>query len=244
MMALNYIEQIEEIIKRVKDTQMDAINEASQLVKEAVKNDRLIHIFGCGHSQMYAEEIFYRAGGLVAVNPILEPALSLRPEATKSTWFERLDGYAKKILDSEETEKDDVIIIASTSGRNAVPIEMALEAKEKGLKVIALTSSEFTNDVTSRHASGKKLIDIADVVLDNCGVSGDAVVEVEGFATKFGPTSSVIGFMILQSIIAQAISSLLEEGIEPNVWVSSNLDQGDDINKEHIKKYKSRVKCL
>ncbi|MEK4760650.1 SIS domain-containing protein [Viridibacillus sp. FSL E2-0187] len=244
MMALNYIEQIEEIIKRVKATQMDAINEASLLIKEAIKNDRLIHIFGCGHSQMYAEEVFYRAGGLVAVNAILEPALSLRPEATKSTWFERLDGYAKKILDSEETEKGDVIIIASTSGRNSVPIEMALEAKEKGLKVIALTSNEFTNDVTSRHASGKKLIDIADVILDNCGVSGDAVIEVEGFATKFGPTSSVIGFMILQSIIAQTISSLVEEGEEPSVWVSSNLDKGDDINKEHIKKYKSRVKCL
>lgn len=243
-MALNYIEQIEEIIKRVKATQMDAINEASLLIKEAIKNDRLIHIFGCGHSQMYAEEVFYRAGGLVAVNAILEPALSLRPEATKSTWFERLDGYAKKILDSEETEKGDVIIIASTSGRNSVPIEMALEAKEKGLKVIALTSNEFTNDVTSRHASGKKLIDIADVILDNCGVSGDAVIEVEGFATKFGPTSSVIGFMILQSIIAQTISSLVEEGEEPSVWVSSNLDKGDDINKEHIKKYKSRVKCL
>lgn len=243
-MALNYIEQIEEIIKRVKATQMDAINEASLLIKEAIKNDRLIHIFGCGHSQMYAEEVFYRAGGLVAVNAILEPSLSLRPEATKSTWFERLDGYAKKILDSEETEKGDVIIIASTSGRNSVPIEMALEAKEKGLKVIALTSNEFTNDVTSRHASGKKLIDIADVILDNCGVSGDAVIEVEGFATKFGPTSSVIGFMILQSIIAQTISSLVEEGVEPSVWVSSNLDKGDDINKEHVKKYKSRVKCL
>lgn len=244
MMALNYIEEIENIIKKVKDTQMDSINEASLLIKEAVKNDRLVHVFGCGHSQMYAEEVFYRAGGLVAVNAILEPALSLRPEATKSTWFERLDGYAKQILDSEKTEKGDVIIIASTSGRNAVPIEMALEAKEKGLKVIALTSSEFTNDVTSRHATGKKLIDIADVVLDNCGVSGDAVFEVEGFATKFGPTSSVIGFMILQSIIAQAISSLLEEGIEPNIWVSSNLDKGDEINKEHIKKYKNRVKCL
>ncbi|MEK4023947.1 MULTISPECIES: SIS domain-containing protein [unclassified Sporosarcina] len=244
MMALNYIEQIEEIIKKVKATQMDAIHEASSLIKEAVKNERLVHVFGCGHSQMYAEEIFYRAGGLVAVNPILEPALSLRPEATKSTWFERLDGYAKKILDSEEVEKGDVIIIASTSGRNSVPIEMALEAKEKGLKVIALTSTEFTNDVTSRHVSGKKLIDIADVVLDNCGVSGDAVIEVEGFATKFGPTSSIIGFMILQSIIAQTISDLVKEGTEPSVWVSSNLDKGDDINKGHIKNYKNRVKCL
>lgn len=244
MMAISYIEEIEKIINKVKDTQMNSINEASKLIKEVVQNDRLVHVFGCGHSQMYAEEIFYRAGGLVAINAILEPALSLRPEATKSTWFERLDGYAKKILDSEETKEGDVIIVASTSGRNSVPIEIALEAKKKGMKVIALTSSEFTNDVTSRHASGKKLIDIADVVLDNCGVSGDASLEVDGFSTRFGPTSSVIGFMILQSIIAQAISSLLEEGVEPEIWVSSNLDKGDEINKNHINKYKNRIKCL
>ncbi|WP_182201527.1 SIS domain-containing protein [Paraliobacillus salinarum] len=244
MMALEYIKEIEKNIERIKDTQMDSIQAASQLIKEAVKSKKLLHVFGCGHSQMYAEEVFYRAGGLVPVNAILEPALSLRPEAPKSTWFERLSGYAKVILDNEDTKKGDVIVIASTSGRNAVPIEMALEAKKRGIHVIALTSGEFTNDVTSRHESGKKLIDIADVVLDNCGVSGDAVLEIEGFATKFGPTSSVIGFMILQSVIAQAISDLIHNGDDPSIWVSSNLDKGDDINKEHIKQYKEKIKCL
>lgn len=244
MMAMNYIEEIEKNIQRVKDTQMDSIQEAARLIKDAVKSDRLLHVFGCGHSQMYAEEVFYRAGGLVPVNAILEPALSLRPEATKSTWFERLSGYAKKILDSEDTQPGDVIVIASTSGRNNVPIEMALEAKEKGMYVIALTSGAFTNDVTSRHESGKKLIDVADVVLDNCGVSGDAVLEVERFATKFGPASSVIGFMILQSVVAQVISSLIDEDEDPSIWVSSNLDKGDAINEKHIKQYKDRIKCL
>lgn len=244
MMLLNYITEIENNIQRVKDSQLDAMQKAASLIEEAIKSEGLLHVFGCGHSQMYAEEVFYRAGGLVPVNPILEPALSLRPEAPKSTWFERLSGYAKTILNNEKTQKGDVIVIASTSGRNAVPIEMALEAKEKGMHVIALTSGEFTNDVTSRHESGKKLIDIADVVLDNCGVSGDAVLEVEGFATKFGPTSSVIGFMILQSVIAQAIGNLIDEGEYPSVWVSSNLDKGDEINKEHIKHYKDKIKCL
>lgn len=244
MMSLNYITEIENNIQRVKDTQMDAIREAALLIKDAVKSNRLLHVFGCGHSQMYAEEVFYRAGGLVPVNAILEPALSLRPEAPKSTWFERLSGYAKKILDNEDTQEGDVIVIASTSGRNAVPIEMAMEAKEKGMYVIALTSGEFTKDVTSRHESGKKLIDIADVVLDNCGESGDAVLKVDGFTTKFGPTSSVIGFMMLQSVVAHAINSLIEEGEDPSIWVSSNLDKGDEINKRHIQQYKDKIKCL
>lgn len=244
MMALNYIKEIEENIERIKDTQIESIEKAAYLIKESLKNKGVLHVFGCGHSQMYAEEVFYRAGGLVPVNAILEPALSLRPEAPKSTWFERLEGYAQKILENESTNKGDVMVIASTSGRNAVPVEMALEAKKQGITVVALTSGEFTNSVTSRHESGKKLIDIADVVLDNCGVSGDAVLEVEGFATRFGPTSSVIGFMILQSVIAEATSNLINEGEDPSIWVSSNLDKGDEINKNHIKNYKSKIKCL
>lgn len=244
MMALNYIKEIEENIQRIKDTQMESIEKAAYFIKESLKNDGVLHVFGCGHSQMYAEEVFYRAGGLVPVNAILEPALSLRPEAPKSTWFERLGGYAKKILENEATKKGDVMVIASTSGRNAVPIEMALEAQQQGIIVIALTSGEFTHAVTSRHESEKKLIDIADVVLDNCGVSGDAVLEVEGFVTKFGPTSSVIGFMILQSVIAEATGDLINEGEDPSIWVSSNLDKGDEINKHHIKNFKNKIKCL
>lgn len=244
MMALQYIKEVEENIERIKDTQMDSIIDAAMAVKESLKNDGILHVFGCGHSQMYAEEVFYRAGGLVPINAILEPALSLRPEAPKSTWFERLEGYAQRILDNEAIKAGDVMVIASTSGRNAVPIEMALEAKKLGVTVVALTSGEFTNSVTSRHKSGKKLIDIADIVLDNCGVSGDAVLKVEGFETKFGPTSSVIGFMVLQSVIAEATKQLIKEGSDPKIWVSSNLDKGDAINKEHIKNYKDKIKCL
>ena len=244
MLGLTFIEKIETLLTTVKETQADSIKQAASLIADAIENDGLLHVFGCGHSQMYAEEVFYRAGGLVSVNAILEPTLSLRPEAPKSTWFERVSGYAKVILENEKTKPGDVLFIASTSGRNSVPIEMALEAKEKGLKVVALTSSEFTNNVTSRHSSGKKLIDIVDVVLDNCGVNGDAIMEVDHFPVKFGPTSSILGFTILQAVIVETVNELLQRGIHPPVWVSSNLDKGDSINKEYIQKYKDRIKCL
>src|SRR5699024_8300510 len=154
------------------------------------------------------------------------------------------EGLAKLILDAENVKKQDVMLIVSTSGRNSVPIEMAIEAKNKGLKVIVLTSMAFTNEVTSRHKSGKKLYELADVVLDNHGESGDAALETSGVESKFGPTSSVVGFTILQAIIAQVIESLSQKGIDPPIYVSSNLDKGDEINKEHIEKYRNRIKCL
>jgi uncharacterized phosphosugar-binding protein len=244
MLAEVYIKQIMEMIQTAQDTQMEAVRVGAKLVADAVERDGLLHVFGCGHSQMYAEEVFYRAGGLVPVNAILEPALSLRPEAPKSTWFERIEGYAQIVLEHERISPGDVMLIASTSGRNAVPVEMAIAAKERGMYVIALTSLQFTNDVTSRHPSGKKLIDLADIVLDNCGVSGDAIMEREGLPAKFGPTSSVIGFTLLQSLIVQTVEELCDRGVQPPIWVSSNLDKGDAINAEYIRRYKDRIKCL
>ena len=131
MLAIQFIEKVQEFIEHCK-SQSAAIDEGAKLIADAIKEDGVFHVFGCGHSQMYAEEVFYRAGGLVPVNPILEPSLSLRPSAPKSTWFERLEGYASLIWDNEETRPGEVVLIASTSGRNAVPIEMALEAKKEG----------------------------------------------------------------------------------------------------------------
>lgn len=244
MKALEYLDKVEMILKEVKANQLQGIQKAAELVAHTIEEGGLLHVFGCGHSQMYAEELFYRAGGLVPVNAILEPALSLRPEAPKSTWFERCPDYGKEIMRNEPAQPGDTLIIASTSGRNAVPIDVALQAKDMGLKVIVLTSMAFTRSVKSRHSSGKLLYELADVVLDNCGVCGDAVIEFANVPFKAGPTSTVIGCAILQAVIVEAIEKLLARGITPPVWVSSNLDQGDQINSRYIKEYRGRVKCL
>jgi uncharacterized phosphosugar-binding protein len=243
MLAIKYIQQVEQFIDQCKE-QADSIGEGARLIADAIKRDGVLHVFGCGHSQMYAEEIFYRAGGLVPVNPILEPSLSLRPTAPKSTWFERLEGYASLIWEHEETHPGEVVLIASTSGRNAVPVEMAMEAKKRGLSVIALTSRLFSKEVASRHPSGKKLMDVADVILDSKVPKGDAVMELEGLEAKFGPVSSIVGFTLLQALIVETISILVQEGVKPPVWVSSNLDEGDAINRKYIQAYKKRIPCL
>lgn len=244
MIYKEYFAKIQQNLNIIEEQEKNNIIDAAKIIAESISKDGVLHVFGCGHSQMYAMELFYRAGGLVPVNAILPPSLALAPTATFSTFSERQEGLAKVILDAENINPEDVMLIVSTSGRNAVPIEMAIEAKNRGLKVISLTSMAFSSEVTSRHISGKKLYELSDVVLDNHGEAGDAVLETPGVEPKFAPTSSVIGFAILQSIIAQVIEYLSEKGIEPPIYVSSNLDKGDEINKKHIEKYRNRIKCL
>lgn len=244
MLYKDYFSSIEKLLSEVAEQERENIINAAELIEKSISEDGVLHVFGCGHSQMYPMELFYRAGGLVPVNAILTPALSLAPAAPLSTFAERQEGLAKVILDNENVKTQDVMLIVSTSGRNAVPIEMALEAKNKGLKVIALTSLDFSKEVSSRHESNKKLYQLADVVLDNHGEPGDAILETPGVESKFASTSSVIGFTILQSIVAQVIENLGQKGIEPPIYVSSNLDKGDQINKEFIEKYRDRITNL
>lgn len=241
--ALEYITNIERLIKEVKDTQLSAIEEAAKIISESLMSGGMIYTFGTGHSHMLAEEIFYRAGGLVRVNPILDEGLMLHSGAVKSTSLERLHGYAAVLLDNYPVQKNDVIIIASNSGRNTVSIEMAIEAKKRGLKVFALTNLKHSKSTTSRHESGKLLYELADVVLDNCGNIGDASIEFDGIGSA-APTSTVIGAMLLHSIVCGAIEMMLEKGVTPEVFCSSNVDGGDKINKSFIDKYSKEIKSL
>lgn len=244
MLYKEYLNKINEIMGKAADTQAAAIEESARLIADAIAGGGLLHVFGCGHSQMYAMEVFYRAGGLVPVNAIIPPVLALSPKAFLSTFGERVAGLAEAILKGEPVKEGDVMFIASTSARNNVPVEMAIEAKKRGLKVILLYSSEFARSVTSRHASGKLADAYADVVLDNCGVSGDGVMEIEGVGAKFGPTSSVVGFALLQAVIVQTVENLWKRGIKPPIYVSSNLESGDAINRAYIDQYASRITCL
>lgn len=244
MLYQDYFTEIERMLNEVANKEENNILEAASIIAKSIEEDGVLHVFGCGHSQMYAMELFYRAGGLVPVNAILPPALSLAPTAPISTFAERQEGLAKLILDNEMPHSKDVMLVVSTSGRNPVPIEMAQEAANRGLKVIALTSLDFSKEVNSRTKDAKKLYQIADVVLDNHGESGDAIMEEPGVPSKFGPTSSIVGFTILQSIVVQVIDNLNKQGVTPPIYVSSNLDKGDAINKQHIENYRSRITCL
>lgn len=241
---LEYIKANERIIERITTDGAESIEKTAELFSNALINNNKIFLFGTGHSHMLAEELFYRAGGLVKIQPILDPPLMLHISASASTEAERVEGAAEKLFDSYAIKENDVIVIISNSGRNGVIVDMALLCKEKGVKVIALTNLEHTYASASRHKSGKRLCEIADVVIDNFGCVGDACVSVDGVDGKICPTSTVSGALILNAIVAEAVDICSKKGFVPEHFASSNVDGGDEINNKLIKKYITEVKHL
>lgn len=233
-----------EIIKKQiadQEAEYENIEKAASYCAQSIGNNCVIHIFGTGHSQMFAMEIYYRAGGLVPVNGMLSPHYSLSPKPKLSTYQERIEGFADKYFELENTSPDDTMIVVSISGRNASSVDMALSAKEKGMKVIALTSVAFSENVSSRHSSSKLLKDVADVVIDVKCELGDAALELEGIEPKFCGTSTVLGMTVIESMIGRTIEICHENGVEVPIFVSSNLDRGDKINAEHLENYKNKI---
>jgi len=239
-----YISNIQDLINRVLETQMDKIDEAGAIVADSLMDNGFVYVFGTGHSHMMAEELFYRAGGLARIYPILEDALMLHNGAIKSTEMERLDGYAELILDRYECTAKDCLIIASNSGRNAVSIDMVKAAHNRGMKVIGLTNLTHSKAQESRHASGSKLYMIGNVVLDNQGCLGDASIYVPEIDRNIAATSTSLGAMLLHAVAISAIEIMLEKGHIPEVFTSANLDEGDEINDAIQSKYRSFVKPL
>jgi len=242
--TLQYIANMQTLINQVLETQMEKIDEAGTIVANTVMNNGFVYTFGTGHSHMMAEELFYRAGGLARVYPILEEALMLHNGAIKSTEMERLGGYAELILERYECTNRDCLIIASNSGRNVVNIEMANAAHKKGMKVIALTNLTHSKALQSRHSSGLKLYQIADVVLDNQGCLGDASIHVAEIDRNIAATSTSLGAMILHTVVISAIEQMIDKGHVPEVFSSSNLDEGDEINNKILARYSAIIKPL
>ncbi len=241
---LEYIKNNQEIIEKIATDGAKNIEKTAELFSDALINNRKIFLFGTGHSHMLSEELFYRAGGLVKIQPILNPPLMLHISASESTVAERVEGVAQNLFNEYGIKENDVIVIISNSGRNGVIVDMALLCKEKGVKTVALTNLQHTYSGDSRHKSGKRLCEISDVVLDNFGCVGDACVEIDGVEGKICPTSTVSGALILNAVVAEAVDICAKKGFVPEHFASSNIDGGDEINDKLIEKYKSEVKHL
>ncbi len=223
-----------------------SMEQAAKLMSDCIVKDGLIHVFGSGHSQMFAMELFYRSGGLVPINALLYPQMAVAPMATMSSVFERMEGFGKQALELENIGPHDVMIIASVSGRNGSTVDIALAAKAKGMPIIALTSKAYSESVPSRHSSSKRLFELADVVIDLKCPLGDASMSIEGVVSKFASTSSILGMAVLEALVSQTVANLVQENIDPPLWVSANLDsrQGEVINQAHVRKYKNRIHFL
>jgi len=237
-----YFDEIEKMLMKIRKTQKKNILKAAKLVSECIKNDGLVHTFGTGHSHILAEEYVFRAGTLAPVSAILEPSLMTYREAVKSSAMEKLEGFGKIIVDYVDPNPQDAFIIISNSGRNPVPVEVAMETKKRGNKVIAVTSKTYSKSAPSRHSSGKRLMDAADVTLDNCGKIGDVSVRIPGLEQGLGPTSTIASAYLLHAVMVQAASNLSKIMKEPPIFWSANLPGGMEKNQKLIDKYWDKIR--
>ena len=245
MIFTSYIEKLQAILERIKIEQQRNIEAAGHIVADTLVHDGIVHAFGTGHSHIIAEEIFFRAGGIAPINPILDERLIFLKGALESTRAEREAGLARRLIEREDVRAGDAAIIISNSGRNAAPVEMALEMKERDVRVIAITNMEQSRPAESRHASRKKLYELADVVIDNCVPAGDAVMKLEGMESRTGASSTVAGAAIAHSIVIEALNDLLRSGEVLPVLPSANV-AGTTAStlREVLRPYRDRIRYL
>ncbi|MEQ5778051.1 sugar isomerase domain-containing protein [Thalassospira sp. NFXS8] len=227
------------------------IEKAATVMAKAIMEDKLIHVIGPGgHSNMGVEELLWRAGGLAPINAILDPGTNLIHGAKRSNIIERTHGYAKGVLDSYQVGKKpgEVIVIVNAYGVNAMCIDTLLEARKRGMQVIAVTSRSFADnlpaDHPARHESGKNLYSEADYFLENHLPLGDAIVDIEGCDEKTGSTSTFCNVFVLNLLVIEAIRAIIAMDGKPPVWRSANMPGGDAANKVLEDKYIPRIRHL
>lgn len=228
-----YHARVFDMLERVHTTQRPEILRAAEIVGRTVQAGGYVHTFGSGHSGAIAKEAHGRAGSLAPVNIIVDPCEGVT---------EQIEGYGARLMQTYQYGPPDCLIVISNSGRNALPVEVALAGKAATLPVIAITALDYTQEVTSRHSSGRRLFEIADVVLDNAGQLGDACVVLAGTPLAVGPTSTITGAFIMNCVMVEAVQWLVAAGIDPPIFRSANLDGSAEHNAALRSKYLSRRK--
>lgn len=238
-----YMDKVTEILKVVKENESGVIQEAIDLMTEANLNKQSVFIFGASHAGILMEEMYYRAGGMMTINPIFGREVMLdRSPITFTSQMERLEGYGTSLASTVDFKENDVLILHSVSGRNPIIIDIAIAAREKGVKLIGLTNVSYSKSVTSRHSSGKRLFEVVDIVIDNHGDIGDACCDIKGIEQKVGASSTVVGASILNTIIVETCQKLVDSGVKyPPIFYSANLDGGDQLNQELYEQYKDSI---
>jgi uncharacterized phosphosugar-binding protein len=245
MSSQAYLREAQAALQQVAESQGEPIGRAADLMVAAVVAGRALYSFGASHSFMLTEELVYRTGGLMLINPIYPHGMnSLVRPMTLTSRLERVPGLGAELLHGVPAAAGDVLLLASTSGRNAVTIDMALAARDRGLAVIGITALAYTRGVASRHPSGKKLVDLCDVTIDNGAPYGDACVAIAGSPQKTGPLSSLTGIAIVNALVCEVVTRLVARGVTPPVFMSANLDGGDAHNARLLAENRDRIHYL
>lgn len=230
-----YLDNVTGILNKIEAEEGEKLSAASDLVADVICNDKLVYIFGCGHSHLVALDTFYRAGGLACVSALLDEDLMLHDGAAKSSRMEKIPGIGAEVYRRHAVKPGDLVIVISASGKNAAPVEVLRSAKAAGVTTIAISSSEY-------RSHGGVLLDEADVPLDSKVAYGDAVIPVgDAF---MGGMSTMAGLFILNSILIEGSRKALERGVNPPIYRSGNVEGGTAKNSELEAKYFDRIKRL
>jgi len=240
--AKAYLDGVHALLNRLWETQQDAINKAIEAMAESVASGGVVHIFGCGHTQVLGLEVWYRAGQPAFMSPLFNENLWPYNGPLLGSAMEKLEGFGELIFEAHDARSGEVILVLSNSGRNAAPVEVALKAKERGLTVVAITSMDYSTKVSSKHSSGKRLFEIADITIDNCGPMGDALLSVPGVGPKVGPVTTILNAALLDAMLVELNARLAARGVEPPVFTSANLDADLSKNVEYVRRYAARVR--
>lgn len=243
MLLDEYAAHIQRAITAIQTDQREKILQAAHMVKDVLSQDGLLYVFGCGHSHILAEETFYRAGGLACVAPIFYEPLMLHEGAAESSRLEKESGLAHQILAPYHLTRKDLLLCISTSGINAVPVEVAEAVHAMGIPTIAICSGAYAEDA-SRAPSGKHLYEVTDLWLDNLAPHGDACLMPEGSPIPTTPISTITGTFLMNSILAEGMALAIKEGVAVPAYLSGNIPGGAAYNRSLIQRYQSRIRHL
>ena len=240
MIIERYFNIITSILEKIKNTQSDKINTVGGMVAEVIENGGIVYVFGCGHSHLAALDCFYRSGGLANVSAVLDTDLMLHNGAAKSSKMEKMHGIAAAVFERYCITKNDILFVISTSGKNAVPVEMAQEAAKHGVKTVGIVSSDYFADKKDK----PMLFEVCDAFIDNCVPHGDAVLELCGSNVNMGSVSTAASTFIMQTVLAIGAQIALENGADVPVYMSGNVEGGSEFNEKIIKRFLPKIKHL
>jgi uncharacterized phosphosugar-binding protein len=248
-LCLSYFESAQAIMREILDEERGSLDRAAGRVADQIAADRLVHVFGPGgHSNLAAQEIFFRAGGLMHVAAILDEGTLLSGGARRSMAIERLPGYGRIVIADRGLKEGDLLLLTNAYGINAALIDAALEAKERGVFVIGVSSRRHAANTApehpARHPTRQNLHDVVDIAIDTKVPVGDAAVTIPGAGERIAAISTFANAFALNCLVIRTVAKLVDRGIEPPVWRSGNAPGGDEANARFLHRFEGWVRGL
>jgi len=250
MLAKQWLNNARNVMSEIEETQMENIQKAAEIMADSIEKGKWVHTFGCGHATLPIEEMYPRIGGFVGFHPIVELPLTFFTNIVRQMgvdqfiFLERVEGYGREIMKGHNFDKEDTMWLFSHTGVNAVNIDIALDAREKGMKVIVFGSAAEAKDKTTKHSCGKTLFELADLVVDTCAPGEDASVPLKNHVDKVGPVSTMAFITAVWMTVTTVAEILADRGVKLHIHPSHNVP-GDSTSKQRLadalSEYKRRI---